>query len=186
MEALILTLNQDIANEMAADSVRVRRRKCDFGRGAPLRESARSLLFLLVLALAWLAPGPAAEAADQPVVSVQRGVATYYAGRFHGRRTASGERLNQRAMVAAHPSLPFGTIVRVTNLRNGLSTEVRVVDRGPAKGPQRRGVIIDLTQGAARELDFTRRGRVPVRVDVLGHDEPGSDTLPGEGDESPA
>ena len=65
-------------------------------------------------------------------------------------------------------TLPFGTVVRVTNLRNSRSTEVRVVDRGPAKGPQRKGVIIDLTQAAARELGFREQGKAPVHLQVLG------------------
>jgi rare lipoprotein A len=71
------------------------------------------------------------------------------------------------AMVAAHPTYPFGTIVRVTNLNNGRSVRVRIVDRGPAPGPRAEGVIIDLSQGAAAALDFVREGRTPVRLDVL-------------------
>jgi rare lipoprotein A len=110
---------------------------------------------------------PAEQADHKGVVGTQKGSATYYARRFHGRRTASGERLDQGAPVAAHPSLPFGTVVCVTNLRNGLATEVRIVDRGPAKGPQRRGVIIDLTQSTARELGFSKQGKAPVRLHVL-------------------
>jgi rare lipoprotein A len=72
-----------------------------------------------------------------------------------------------RAMVAAHPTYPFGTVLRVTNIDNGRAVEVRVVDRGPAAGPQAAGVIIDLSQGAAEALDFIREGRTRVRLDVL-------------------
>ncbi len=153
-----------------------------------VRPVARSLAVLALLTLAWLpfGPGPlAAEKRSPEVQKVQKGVATYYAKRFHGRRTASGERLDQGKMVAAHPSLPFGTIVRVTNLRNGRSTEVRVVDRGPAKGPQRRGIIIDLTQTAARELGFKEQGRAPVKLDVLGREAPEREVLIAQ-DDSPA
>jgi rare lipoprotein A len=72
-----------------------------------------------------------------------------------------------KALVAAHPSYPFGTVVRVTNLNNGRTVDVRVVDRGPARGPRADGVIIDLSQGAAEVLGFIRAGRARVRLDVL-------------------
>ena len=71
------------------------------------------------------------------------------------------------AMVAAHPRFPFGTLVRVTNLANGRSVQVRVQDRGPARQPRAEGVIIDLSQSAAQRLGFTRQGRTRVRVEVL-------------------
>jgi len=98
----------------------------------------------------------------------QRGKASYYGPGFHGRRTASGIRYNQHDLVAAHPSLPFGTVARVTNLRNGRSTNVRIVDRGPARSRQRAGVVIDLSVGAARELDFVRAGKTQVEIVPLG------------------
>jgi rare lipoprotein A len=71
------------------------------------------------------------------------------------------------AMVAAHPSYPFGTVLRVTNVTNGRAVEVRVVDRGPSRGPRDDGVIIDMSYGAAGVLDFVREGRTRVRVEVL-------------------
>ena len=158
-------------------------------RGRSLaRLVARPMLVLALLTIAWLPLSPGAHAAEKrspEAQKVQKGVATYYAKRFHGRRTASGERLDQGKMVAAHPSLPFGTIVRVTNLRNGRSTEVRVVDRGPAKGPQRKGVIIDLTQTAARELGFKEQGKTPVRLDILGRETREREVLLAQ-DDSPA
>lgn len=98
----------------------------------------------------------------------QRGKASYYGPGFHGRRTASGTRFNQHDLVAAHPSLPFGTMAQVTNLRNGRSTNVRIVDRGPARSRQRAGVVIDLSVGAARELDFVRAGKTQVEIVPLG------------------
>ena len=67
-----------------------------------------------------------------PDVELQRGTAVYYASKFQGRRTASGARLDNSEMVAAHPSLPFGCVVRVTNLREGHSADVTIVDRGPS------------------------------------------------------
>jgi rare lipoprotein A len=72
-----------------------------------------------------------------------------------------------KEMVAAHPSYPFGTVLRVTNLRNGRVAQVRVVDRGPARGPRTEGVIIDVSSGVAGALNFVRSGRTRVRVEVL-------------------
>lgn len=92
----------------------------------------------------------------------QRGVASYYCCYFHGRTTANGERFNQNAMTAAHKYLPFGSRVRVTNLRSGRSIVVRINDRGPYVG----GRIIDLSRGAARALGMG--GTASVRVDVIG------------------
>jgi rare lipoprotein A len=84
--------------------------------------------------------------------------------------TASGIPFENDAMVAGHPTYPFGTIVRVTNLGNGRSAEVRIVDRGPVRSARRSGVIVDLSRAAAECLDFLRAGRARVRVDVLSHD----------------
>lgn len=112
-------------------------------------------------------PPPADTAPPaQPAVEVQRGTAVYYASRFQGRRTASGARLNQAEMVAAHPSLPFGCVVRVTNPREGRSVDVKIIDRGPSPSGQRRGIIIDVSQGAARELGFLGRGTAAVEVEI--------------------
>lgn len=91
------------------------------------------------------------------------GLASWYGNEFHGRPTASGERYNQNALTAAHRDLPFGTVVRVTNLENGKSVRVRINDRGPFV----RGRIIDMSRGAARELDMVRAGVVRVRVEVV-------------------
>ncbi len=93
-----------------------------------------------------------------------RGIASWYGPGFHGRKTASGERFNQNALTAAHRSLPFGTKVRVTNLRNGNSVTVRINDRGPFT----RGRIIDLSAGAARLIGVKRSGTAPVKIQVLG------------------
>lgn len=97
----------------------------------------------------------------------QRGDATYYADRFHGRTTASGERFNINAFTAAHKTLPFGTIVRVTRVDNGRYVVVRINDRGPYS--ERR--IIDLSKAAARSLDMLREGVVEVIVEVVGKPE---------------
>src|SRR5687767_5520623 len=97
----------------------------------------------------------------------QTGFATYYASQFEGRRTASGTTFRNDALIAAHPSLPFGTLARVTNIVKGNSVIVAIADRGPAAGPRRKGVIIDLSQQAAKRLNMMSRGRVRVAVEVL-------------------
>ena len=122
-------------------------------------------LSAVVIALA-LALQPMQGIADQ-VLRAQSGMATHYGKRLHGRRTASGETFNQHALVAAHPSWPFGSIVRVTNRRNGQSAKVRIVDRGPAKKARRRGIIIDLSTKTAKTLGFLKQGKTPVRLEVL-------------------
>lgn len=91
------------------------------------------------------------------------GKASYYGARHHGKRTASGERFNQNALTAAHRTLPFGTRVRVTNLRNDRTVVVRINDRGPYG----RGRIIDVSRKAAEALGMLRAGVVPVRVESL-------------------
>jgi rare lipoprotein A len=95
------------------------------------------------------------------------GVASYYGREFHGRTTASGTRFDMNAMVAAHPSYPFGTRLRVTNLANGRSATVRVVDRGPAPQLVADGLVIDVSRRAAEVLGFIQRGRTRVRLEVL-------------------
>jgi rare lipoprotein A len=92
------------------------------------------------------------------------GMASFYGGQFHGRRTASGVRFDSGAMTAAHRSLPFGTRVRVTHLGNGRSVEVRINDRGPYVG----GRIIDLSRGAAGVLGMHGQGVARVKVTVVG------------------
>jgi rare lipoprotein A len=100
--------------------------------------------------------------------ATSEGLASFYAKRRQGRRTASGERFDNNALVAAHPTLPFGTRLRVTNLANNRSVEVRVVDRGPSAARRREGYVIDLSRAAARTLGFVRAGRARVRLQVLG------------------
>jgi rare lipoprotein A len=81
--------------------------------------------------------------------------------------TASGTRFDMNAMVAAHPSYPFGTRLRVTNLANGKSATVRIVDRGPTPQLRADGLIIDVSRRAAEVLGFIQRGRTRVRLEVL-------------------
>ncbi|MFB2878638.1 septal ring lytic transglycosylase RlpA family protein [Floridanema aerugineum] len=109
-------------------------------------------------------PAQVAFAPLPTVRAVLRGLASWYGPGFHGNRSASGERYNQNALTAAHRSLPFGTMVRVTNLRNGLSVVVRINDRGPYS----RGRIIDLSAAAARIIGLKSPGVARVTVEVLG------------------
>lgn len=100
----------------------------------------------------------------QAVKVGSHGMASWYGPGFNGRRSANGEKYNQNNLTAAHRSLPFGTKVRVTNVRNGRSVVVRITDRGP----HIRGRIIDLSAAAARIVGVMQSGVAPVRLEVLG------------------
>lgn len=91
------------------------------------------------------------------------GLASYYADALHGRPTASGERYRKHELTAAHRTLPFGSLVRVTNRLNGRSVTVRINDRGPFV----RGRVIDLSRGAATRLEMVQAGVVQVELKVL-------------------
>ena len=106
-------------------------------------------------------------ASTDPPTRVYHGLASFYGPGFHGEKTASGEIFDQHEMVAAHRSLPLGTVVRVTNLENGQQVVLRVIDRGPYGRNFRRGTIIDVSLGAARRLGFVKDGLVLVKVEVL-------------------
>lgn len=105
------------------------------------------------------------------------GEASYYADAFAGETTASGERFDPDEMTAAHPRLPFGTVVRVTRLdgEENRSVVVRINDRGPFQDDR----IIDLSEAAAQELRMIEEGVVEVRVEVLERPEEGEDTSGG-------
>lgn len=94
---------------------------------------------------------------------IGRGSASYYAARFHGRRTASGERFDNADMTAAHRTLPFGSLVRVTNPANGRSVVVRINDRGPFT----RDRMIDVSRAAAEELGLVARGHATVELALV-------------------
>jgi rare lipoprotein A len=107
---------------------------------------------------------PASRAERQALIgTIERGLATWYGGKFHGRPTASGELFDEEEMTAAHRSLPMGTRVRVTNLNNDLSVVVRINDRGPFG----EGRVIDLSRAAADQIDMLGSGVVPCTVEVL-------------------
>ncbi len=114
---------------------------------------------------------PAVE--QQPAIPgeyVEEGVASWYGDPFNGRRTSNGEVYDMHQFTAAHRTLPFGAIVRVTNLRNGKQTEVRITDRGPFVANR----VIDLSLSAAQAIDMVGVGTAPVRLEILGGPNPQS------------
>lgn len=129
----------------------------------------RYLMTVMLLATA-CAPATHADPAGYAPSErfVEEGLASWYGAKFQGRTTASGVPFDKNKLVAAHPSLPFGTRVRVERLSTGESVEVEIVDRGPAAGPRRAGVVIDLSEAAAERLDFIDAGRTRVRLEVVG------------------
>ena len=112
------------------------------------------IVFLCAISILHLLPATA---------QTQTGKASYYAKNFVGRKTASGERLHRDSLTCAHRNYPFGTLLRVTNISNGRQVVVRVNDRGPF----RKGRIIDLSWGAAKELGMIAQGIAPVTVEKV-------------------
>jgi rare lipoprotein A len=152
--------------------------RSDLGpRTSGLGPRASGLGTALVLALMMVAAcGPAAKPAHEPArpakaakatqpapASEQHGLATWYGGKWHGRKTANGERYDKRSMTAAHRTLKFGTRVRVTNKKNGRSVVLRINNRGPYG----KGRIIDVSEAAAEKLGMIDAGVVPVVVEVV-------------------
>ena len=97
-----------------------------------------------------------------PVKLPQTGQASWYGANHQGKQTASGTRFDQAGLTAAHPSLPFGSKIKVTNLTNGKSVEVVITDRGPSSGNR----IIDLSQAAAKALEMIDSGTATVRLEL--------------------
>ena len=95
---------------------------------------------------------------------LDEGYAVYYSDSFQGRKTASGELYDKAALTAAHRSLPFSTVVRVTNLTNRRAVQVRINDRGPFSSKRR---IIDLSRAAAERIGMIADGVVPVRLEIV-------------------
>ncbi len=90
-------------------------------------------------------------------------MASWYGLPFHGRKASNGEIFDMNQLVAAHRTLPFNSIVRVTNLNNGLQVDVRIIDRGPFV----EGRVIDLSQAAARAIQMIGTGVAPVRIELV-------------------
>lgn len=96
----------------------------------------------------------------------QSGNASYYSNKFHGRRTSSGEKYHKDSLVCAHKTLPFGTLLKVTNKKNDSVVYVRVIDRMGKSSPH----IIDLSMAAAKKLNFVRNGITKVSVEEMHKD----------------
>jgi rare lipoprotein A len=109
---------------------------------------------------------PSAPPAEEPSF-IQSGLASLYGPKQQGHRTACGEHLDIHAMTAAHRSLPFQTIVRVTAPSTGKTVKVRINDRGPVVA----GRIVDLSEAAAVALGISRQGTAPVRIEVYASDQ---------------
>jgi len=99
----------------------------------------------------------------EPAKLPQTGEASWYGAQHQGKQTASGTIFDQAGLTAAHPSLPFGSKIKVTNLANGISVEVEITDRGPVAGNR----IIDLSQAAAKVLEIIDSGTATVRLEQL-------------------
>jgi rare lipoprotein A len=112
-----------------------------------------------LLSLPWLLSACAGSGST----FTQSGQGSYYANKFNGRKTASGTVYRPNKLTAAHNTLPFGTVVRVTNPRNNRSVKVTVTDRGPHV----KGRIIDLSRKAARKIDIIDAGVAPVKIKVV-------------------
>jgi len=113
-------------------------------------------------------PSPPPVPVAPEVLETRTGLASYYHPSLDGLETASGIAFDNEAMMAAHPTYPLGTVVRVTNLeKEGAVVEVRITDRGPTAENTAEGVIIDLSGAAAEKLGMIIEGRVQVKVEVL-------------------
>lgn len=115
--------------------------------------------------------GPPPPVERQPAVPgewVEEGTASWYGPTFDGHRTSNGEIYNMHEMTAAHRTLPFGAVVRVTNLTNGRQTEVRINDRGPFVGNR----VIDLSLSAAQAIEMVGPGTASVRLEVIAGPDP--------------
>ncbi len=145
------------------------------GRAPAARRVIRMVSLLVVAALAGCAttraphgagshsPAPTGETQDHSSAIYERGDAGYYAARFDGRTTASGETYDPHELTAAHRTLPLGTRVRVIDLDNHKHVTVRINDRGPFVS----GRVIDLSNAAARKLKMRHDGVVPVTLQIV-------------------
>jgi rare lipoprotein A len=109
-----------------------------------------------------VAPAPAPAAAPATADAME-GLAAVYSDKLNGRKTASGQVFSQNKLTAAHPTLPFGTRVRVTNAKNGKSVEVDINDRGPKQA----GRVLDMSRAAAAKIGIGPHAMMPVKLEVV-------------------
>ena len=122
-----------------------------------------AVLFVLLAARCASTPSKAPQTPADWSAFRQEGTASWYGPTFHGKTTANGERYNMLGMTAAHQKLPFNTMVKVTNLENGVTAVVRINDRGPFL----KGRILDLSYAAARALKANGPGTIRIRLEVV-------------------
>ena len=149
-------------SDMRAINILIKERKVIQGSTVWQRMSAILMLgiFLSAPSLLFAKERPSHNASHAKSII---GIASFYSTKFNGRRTASGEKFNSSALTAAHLSLPFGSLVKVTNMRNGKTVVVRINDRGPHV----KGRMIDLSKAAATKIGIGRAGTARVRLEVL-------------------
>ncbi len=123
------------------------------------------MLFIFLTHFAIVGNAQSPFTAPDSLLTIQQGVASYYAEQFHNRPTASGEIYDMMEFTAAHKHLPFGTLLKVTNLNNGYQAIVRINDRLPKSSTR----IIDLSKGIAEHLEMVQDGIVEVTLEVLTH-----------------
>ncbi|ANO33547.1 hypothetical protein BCT86_14800 [Vibrio breoganii] len=130
----------------------------------------KKLLIILPILLALILSGCSSASSGTSAKTKQyasnhdlNGQASWYGNAFHGKLTASGETYNMRAYTAAHKTLPFGTIVRVTNTENNKSVDVKINDRGPYV----KGRVIDLSLVAFNKIGDSSKGLAPIKIDIL-------------------
>lgn len=123
-------------------------------------------LFFLLIHVAATAQQDSSKATKKATgkSKIQYGLASFYSNKFNGRKTASGEIFSQQKLTAAHNTLPLGTYVRVTNLRNGKTVVVKINDRLHHRNKR----VIDLSRAAATKLGFLKSGLTRVKIEVLG------------------
>ena len=144
----------------------------------PVRRTALTALLLILLTACGKNVPVASRARVSPTQEDLQGLASYYAEPYHGRRTANGEVFDTyQELTAAHRTLPFNTVVKVTNQRNGRDVEVRINDRGPFID----GRVIDLSLKAAREIDMVQSGVAPVKLVILKEGAPSATASRGVG-----
>ena len=130
------------------------------------RREAPSTHAVVIVFLAFQLVAPAAQtlAPSKAAANTETGIALYYSDKLQGKPLASGEKYDKNALTAAHRTLPLGTMVKVTNLKNNQSIVVRINDRGPHGSKER---IIDLSGRAAQDLDMIKDGKAKVKLEVV-------------------
>lgn len=128
----------------------------------------KKVVMIVLFAHFWLIFSSKAQSpftAPDSLLVIQEGIASYYGTRFHNRMTANGEIYDMWQFTAAHKHLPFGTLLKVTNKKNGMQAVVRINDRLPKSSTR----IIDLSKGVAEHLEMVNDGIVPVTLELLSH-----------------